>query len=114
MKIIYIYRKWDYAAILAAYLHLKGNPPHKTENYTLEIMKPYYIGLDEKGREIYLLKYKAKKEILVNILYGLGDIFNEEIKIIDLCKFDGILPRFLGCKTNFRKALEDFIYENNL
>lgn len=120
MKIIYIFRNNDYAAILAAYIHLKMKIPSKIQQAPLKKMRLYYIGIDEEQKEVYLLKYSMKKHILMNILVGIGDIFNEGVKIIELERFDGFFNNFFYkyiYKHNmkkYRKELEDYIYENNL
>lgn len=87
MKNIYIYRHNDYAAIRAAYLRLKI-PKEIPRVIPLKTMKLYFIGVDENLEEVYLLKYAIKKTILINILMGIGEIFNEEIYIIDLTRYD--------------------------
>ncbi|MBM7614568.1 DUF3189 family protein [Alkaliphilus hydrothermalis] len=120
MKIIYIFRNNDYAAILAAYIHLKINIPPNLEQAPLKKMKLYYMGVDEEQRQVYLLKYSMKKHILMNILHGVGNIFNEGIRIIELKRFDGFLNNVYARYTNqykmkkYRKELEDYIHENNL
>lgn len=121
MKIVYIFRNNDYAAILAAYIHLKINIPTRfQQRIPLEKMKLYYMGVDEEQKEVYLLKYSMKKHILMNILQGIGNIFNEGVRIIELERFDGFLNNafykyiYQHNIKKHRKELEDYIYENNL
>ncbi len=117
MKIIYIFRKNDYAATLAAYLHLKLNISLKDSQKSYEIMKLHYLGIDEKNSEVYLLKYNIKKYILMNIIYGLGNIFNEEVRVIDLSRFDCCLIQILTKFSfkNYKNTLKEYINdENNL
>jgi hypothetical protein len=116
MKIIYIFKRNDYAATLAAYLHLKKKMPEEKTKPKFEKMQLYFMGVDHNLAEIYLLKYPNKKHILMNILQGIGDIFKEEIKIIDLKDFDGYLAqlRYGTGEKNYRKALEEYINENYL
>jgi len=86
MKIIYLYKKDRYAAIMAAYTHLnfssmedfKFIDQYKKEGYF------YYLGMDEEFNEVYLLYSKKRGPILKNLLKGFAHICDEEIKVIDL------------------------------
>ncbi len=85
MKLIYIYRHNDYAAITAAYLRLKVQPAKPVR---LKEMKLYFLGTDQKLNEVYLLRYTIKKHILMNLLEGLSEMFKDELAVIDLSLYD--------------------------
>ncbi|GEM_PF-1471970 len=87
MKIIYIYKKNPYAAITAAYVHLKLNIPENLKNIQNNYSKEgyfYYLGLDEGLNEVYLLYISKNSYILKNLLNGFANIYDEEVVIIDL------------------------------
>ncbi|MCC5911885.1 MAG: DUF3189 family protein [Clostridiaceae bacterium] len=91
MKIIYAYKKNIYAALKAAYLHLKLQEDGISRSKeALEKMhhqiKPHYIGLDENLNEVYVANYGRKKEIFNNVIKGLGNMYEEEVEIINLTK----------------------------
>ncbi|SCX87665.1 hypothetical protein [Alkaliphilus peptidifermentans] len=116
MKYFYSYKKNDYAALLAAYLHLEMDYNQITEK-KLKPYKLYYMGSDRKLDEVYLIKYpSSKKETLMNILNGMGYIFNENSIINDLSKYDGLFYRLY--KNNIKKDIEmrvvEWRHENNL
>lgn len=87
MKIIYLYRKNAYAAIMAAYAHLKLNIPkdlvHMREGYGQEGYF-FYLGMDEDFNEVYLLYSERRGLILTNLLNGFATLYNQHIKIFDL------------------------------
>ena len=85
MKIIYVFNKNSYAAIEAAYLHLKLDIP---ENFK-EIVSAYneegnfyYLGIDAELNEIYLLYSSKYNHILKNLLGGFSDLYDEETLVI--------------------------------
>jgi len=87
MKIIYLYRRNAYAAIMAAYAHLKLNAP-KNLDYVRESYRKegyfFYLGMDEDFNEVYLLYSERKGLILTNLLHGFAALYHQNIKIIDL------------------------------
>ncbi|KAB3538560.1 DUF3189 family protein [Alkaliphilus pronyensis] len=92
MKYIYVFKKNDYAALLAAYIHLKMDYKHiKTK--AIEPMKLFFMGIDHKLNEVYIIKSSCKIKILINILNGLATIFNHSIIIINLSKYDSFFYR---------------------
>lgn len=97
MKYIYIYKKNDYAALLAAYLHLGSKSP------TEVIDGINFMGIDKNLHEVYLLKYSSNKLVLTNLLKGIGEVFKDDIKVIDISKFDGIYYRIF--KSGLEKEL---------
>lgn len=116
MRMIYIYRYNDYAAITAAYLHLKMNTEQIQVQSKLQPMKLYYVGIDEELKEIYLLKYTIKKSILMNILQGIGNIFNEDVVIQDLYVYDRIIYRMFNqwSITRMRRKMRAGVDEDYL
>lgn len=86
MKIIYVYNKNFYAAIKAAYMHLKLNIPEDIEHLNKIYNKEgefFYLGLDENLNEVYLLYSKKNSYILENLLKGLAHMYRDEIKVIN-------------------------------
>lgn len=85
MKIIYVFNKNSYAAIKAAYLHLKldisENFRYVVDSYNEE-GNFYYLGIDTELNEIYLLYSSKYNYILKNLLWGFSDLYNEEILVI--------------------------------
>ncbi len=85
MKIIYVFNKNFYAAVKAAYLHLKLDFPENLEdtiNSYNEEGNFYYLGVDIELNEIYLLHSSKCNYILKNLLRGFSNLYNEEILII--------------------------------
>ncbi|SDK41425.1 DUF3189 family protein [Natronincola ferrireducens] len=88
MKIIYTYKKDVYAAYRAAYLHLRLNPSlipkpiNKLKDMNKEV-KLYYAGLDEELNEVYIANGGRNITIFNNVIKGVGNIYQEEIKIIN-------------------------------
>jgi len=84
MRIIYTYKKNRYAAYKAAYLHLGidinliGNTKDIKED-----IKPYYLGLDKDLNEVYISNSGRNTNIFNNIILGLSNIYNEDIKTIN-------------------------------
>lgn len=85
MKIVYVFNKNFYAAVKAAYLHLKLDFPASFE----DIINSYneegnfnYLGVDIESNEIYLLRSSKCNYILKNLLKGFSNLYNEEILII--------------------------------
>ena len=85
MKIIYVFNKNSYAAIKAAYLHLKldisENFRDVVDSYNEE-GNFYYLGIDTELNEVYLLYSSKYNYILKNLLGGFSDLYNEEILVI--------------------------------
>ncbi len=85
MKIIYVFNKNSYAAIKAAYIHLKLDIPKNfryiIDNYNEE-GNFYYLGIDAELNEVYLLYSSKCNLILKNLLNGFSNLYNEEISII--------------------------------
>lgn len=89
MKILYIYKKNMYAALEAAYIHLKLDVfllntmeydlGRKYKQNTL-----HYIGMDEEYNEVYVINYGRNIKIFKNIINSFGQLYKEEIKIIAL------------------------------
>ncbi|HZK58195.1 MAG TPA: DUF3189 family protein [Clostridia bacterium] len=85
MKIIYVFNKNSYAAIKAAYLHLKLDFPEDFKdivNCYSEEGSFYYLGIDIELNEIYLLRSSKCNYILKNLLKGFSNLYNKEILII--------------------------------
>lgn len=90
MKIIYLYNKNVYAALKAAYTHLKLKIPIEIKNIKHKYNEKghfYYIGMDIELNEIYLLKSRKNNYILKNLLQGFSNLYDEEILIVDSDKF---------------------------
>ena len=85
MKIIYVFNKNFYAAIKAAYLHLKldisGDLKDVIDNYNEE-GHFYYLGIDIELNEVYLLHSSKCNYILKNLLEGFSNLYGEEILVI--------------------------------
>ncbi|KAB3533168.1 DUF3189 family protein [Alkaliphilus serpentinus] len=110
MKYIYIYRKNDYAALLAAYLRLK-NKTISTNQIKFGIL---FLGIDEELNEVYIVKYRRNPQVLINLLKGIGEIYREELKIIDLGKYDRIYFRTFKNRVKRNLLKDRFKYENLL
>jgi len=86
MKIIYVYKKNLYAALIAAYTDLKLEIPQSIE-YISDIYNKegyfYYLGIDEKLNQVYLLYSRKNSYILENLLNGFAHLYDEEIKVIN-------------------------------
>ena len=86
MKIIYVYKKDPYAAIMAACAHLKLNVDHKPKLVNNKFKKEgyfFYLGIDEELNEVYLLYSRKNGYILNNLLIGFGHIYGEKVMIIN-------------------------------
>lgn len=89
MKKIYIYKKDPYAAIQAAYGHLKLDLPNNLKEIKNIYNKEghfYYLGIDEDLNEVYLLYSNKRGAILKNLLNGFAHLYNEDVELIDLEK----------------------------
>ena len=82
MKIIYVSNKSFYAAVEAAYLHLKSDIPENITNVYNEEGNFYYLGVDRELNEIYLLYSSKYNYILKNLLEGFSDLYDEKILTI--------------------------------
>ncbi|MCK9267892.1 MAG: DUF3189 family protein [Alkaliphilus sp.] len=85
MKIIYVFNKNSYAAIKAAYLHLKLDISENFKdivNIYNEEGNFYYLGIDAELNEIYLLYSRKYNYILKNLLGGFSDLYNEKTLVI--------------------------------
>ncbi len=116
MKIYYIYRYNFYAAHLAAYLHLgiKNIPWNK--NTSIAEMQFEFYGLSPENQEIYVANYGGNKQIFINLLKGIGAIYNIDIKIVDLSKLDQVAYRYFKDRTRryIEMRLEALQHENNI
>lgn len=85
MKIIYVFNKNSYAAIKAAYVHLKldisKNFKDIVNNYNEE-GNFYYLGTDIELNEVYLLYSSKCNPILKNLLKSFANLYNEEVLLI--------------------------------
>ncbi len=87
MKIIYVYKKKSYAAIIAAYVHLKLNTSKQSNNIKHKNNKEghfLYLGIDQELNEVYLLNSSKPGPILKNLLNGFANLYNEKILVIEL------------------------------
>lgn len=84
MKIIYVFNKNFYAAVEAAYLHLRLDIPKDIMNIYNEEGNFYYLGIDTELNEIYLLYSSKYNYILKNLLEGFSDLYGEKILTIYL------------------------------
>ncbi len=87
MKIIYIYHKNFYAAIKAAYMHLKLQIPENLKDIKDKYSREghfYYLGIDGELNEIYLLYSKKNSYMLRNLLNSFASLYSDEVIIIDL------------------------------
>ncbi len=84
MKIIYVFNKNFYAAIGAAYLHLRLDIPKDIMNIYNEEGNFYYLGIDMELNEVYLLYSSKYNYILKNLLEGFSDLYGEKILTIYL------------------------------
>ncbi len=116
MKVYYIYRYNFYAAHLAAYLHLgiKNIPWNK--NTCIAEMQFMRYGLGSCNEEIYVANYGRNKKIFVNLLRGIGAIYDTDIKIVDLSVLDRAAYRYSKERTRLyvENRLEAIVYENNI
>jgi len=86
MKIIYVYKKNLHGVITAAYRDLKLDIVDEfkyIDNIYTKEGHFYYLGIDEKLNQIYLLNSNKSGYMLENLLNGLAHIYNDEIKVIN-------------------------------
>lgn len=85
MKIVYMFNKNPYAAIMAAYVHLKLDFPKDIKYIKNDYREGYfyYLGIDKELNEVYLLYSSKNRIILKNLLKGFADLYEEEVLVID-------------------------------